>query len=831
MRKQNISRLLVGAATITLATMVANGEASASEQTKQQNAQHQTQHQQPQYQQSQHQAQHQQPQYQAQLQQTQHQTHQDPEWDYQAKERYKQQQEEQHAVQSAYHHLLNLKGLSEKQRGEFLKQLHENPTKETAQNVFSESIKDVNNPERRVAQRKAYINLLENNDLTLEDRERLIKEVKKNADHAQQIWIESHRLSNANSKNRISEHELNRLIKPTQEDYDRRDKFIESEKVKQLQSSNKGNTASVDELKDIILENKYDKVIEDVQKLEKLQGSNKDNTATEEQFNKFIAQDNQHFQQSPGIPDELFNKLRLPKQPAPQNNNIDFLTNRNNDNTVTSENIDNIFKPIAVNKKNTSKNQYQEAIVYPLFDDSYEETIKRLTSNKGKSKQEFQSETTYPLYENAPMESDKELLERLTSSNDDNTLNENNIDDLFPPMAVKRNQSKVKPEEGTAYPLINDSLDETIKHLPADKEMIKKHLEDKKLHERLISSNNDNTVNKHNIDKVFPPIALKPNKAKDTREEGTIYPLFNDSYKETIEKLPKHKEYLKKHFGNKANHSSKRVTKTYKYKKTQKYVIKHNAYAKRHKHKFPNIELPRKQVLKDLQDLQRQNKLTINDLERIMDYFPPIPVGHHQAQSYKNLFPNFELTKDQILKDLQELKKQNRVSTQDLEKIMSYFPATPVEQKKANVVKDTLKNSSVASKVTETKKFPTEDIVREKATNKVEKKSTLVDYYKSFKYYVSTYYKHKTIIDKSTLALLGGGSKTHIKPLDIRPGDNPAYNALKHARNYITEGINTGKVLYHLSKNPSTVKTLISAADTLSSFSNSISNFASSILK
>ena len=242
MRKQNISRLLVGAATITLATMVANGEASASEQTKQQNTHHQTQYQQPQ-----HQTQHQQPQYQAQLQQTQHQTHQDPEWDYQAKERYKQQQEEQHAVQSAYHHLLNLKGLSEKQRGEFLKQLHENPTKETAQNVYSESIKDVNNPERRVAQRNAYINLLRNNDLTLEDRERLIKEVKKNADHAQQIWIESHRLSNANSKNRISEHELNRLIKPTQEDYDRRDKFIESEKVKQLQSSNKGNTASVDE--------------------------------------------------------------------------------------------------------------------------------------------------------------------------------------------------------------------------------------------------------------------------------------------------------------------------------------------------------------------------------------------------------------------------------------------------------------------------------------------------------------------------------------------------------------------------------------------------------
>ncbi|TRW81323.1 hypothetical protein FNK43_07355 [Staphylococcus agnetis] len=734
MRKQNISRLLVGAATITLATMVANGEASASEQTKQQNAQHQTQHQQPQYQQSQHQAQ---------LQQPQHQTHQDSEWDYEAKERYKKQQEEQHAVQSAYHHLLNLKGLSEKQRGEFLKQLHESPTKETAQNVYSESIKDVNNPERRVAQRNAYINLLRNNDLTLEDRERLIKEVKKNADHAQQIWIESHRLSNANSKNRISEHELNRLIKPTQEDYDRRDKFIESEKVKQLQSSNKGNTASVDKLKDIILDNKYDKVIEDIEKLEKLQGSNKDNTATEEQFNKFIAQDNQHFQQSPGIPDELFNKLRLPKQPAPQKNNIEFLTNRNNDNTVTGENIDNIFKPIAVNKKNTSKNQYQEAIVYPLFDDSYEETIKRLTSNKGKSKQEFQSETTYPLYENAPMESDKELLERLTSSNDDNTVNENNIDGLFPPMAVKRNQSKVKPEEGTAYPLINDSRHETIKHLPADKEMIKKHIDGKKLHERLISSNNDNTVNKHNIDKVFPPIALKPNKAKDTREEGTIYPLFNDSYKETIEKLPKHKEYLKKHFDNKAKYSTKRVTKTYKYKKTQKYVIKHNAYAKRHKHQFPNIELPRKQVLKDLQDLQRQNKLTFKDLERVISYFPPIPVSHHKGHSYRNIFPNFELSRAQILKDLQDLQKHKRVSTQDLERIMHYFPIIPVDHKHAHIVKDTQKKAPATSKVTETKKYPTEAIVREKSSNKAENKSKLVAYYKSFKFYLSSIFNIK----------------------------------------------------------------------------------------
>ena len=50
---------------------------------------------------------------------------------------------------SNFFFFLQLKGLDEKQRGEFLKQLHENPTKETAQNVFSEASKDVANPERR----------------------------------------------------------------------------------------------------------------------------------------------------------------------------------------------------------------------------------------------------------------------------------------------------------------------------------------------------------------------------------------------------------------------------------------------------------------------------------------------------------------------------------------------------------------------------------------------------------------------------------------------------------------------------------------------------------
>ena len=417
MKKHHISRLIIGAATITLATMIANGEAKASEHTQPSLQQQTYQHQGP-------------------VQSTQHQI--------------PQATQDHPDVQRAHDYLIRLKGIDETQRQRFLKQLHENPTKETAQNVFSESIKDVNNPERRVAQRKAYINLLENNKLSLGDRERLIKELNKNPDHAQQIWIESHRLSNANTNNAISEHELKRLLRISRE---QEEKHKNSEQLKQLQGSNSGNTASV------------------------------------EQFQK-----------------------------------------------ITHANV------LDLEKHNHHKN-----------------------------------------VPNTPQ-----------------------IDDLT-------------------------------------------------------HANNDNTVNAHNIDQVYAPI--------------------------------------------------------------------------------------------------------------------------------------------------------------------------PVEQEKANIVKDTPKDSSPVSKATEGKKIPTESIVREKASNKDAQKWTLADNYKSFKNYFNTYYKHKALIDKSVLALFGGGSKTYIQPLEIRPGDNAAYNALKHVRNYITEGINTGKVLYYLSQNPDTVKSLISTAGTLSSFSNSISNFASSLFK
>ena len=92
-------------------------------------------------------------------------------------------------------------------------------------------------------------------------------------------------------------------------------------------------------------------------------------------------------------------------------------------------------------------------------------------------------------------------------------------------------------------------------------------------------------------------------------------------------------------------------------------------------------------------------------------------------------------------------------------------------------------------------------------------------------------FKHKSTIDKLVLAALGNGSKTHIKPLDIKPNGNVFYNTYAHARNYATEALNTGKVLYALYQNPKTVKTAIAAADTVSSFSHSLSNFFASIMK
>ncbi|NJH82724.1 C3-binding domain-containing protein [Staphylococcus agnetis] len=111
---------------------------------------------------------------------------------------------------------------------------------------------------------------------------------------------------------------------------------------------------------------------------------------------------------------------------------------------------------------------------------------------------------------------------------------------------------------------------------------------------------------------------------------------------------------------------------------------------------------------------------------------------------------------------------------------------------------------------------------------------TYKDYSKKYedaKYYVGKYYEYKGIVDKTVLSALGGGLKTHIAPLEIKNDSTAMYNAYAKVRNYVTEGINTGKVLYAFYQNPGVVKAAIDTANTVSSITGTISSFFSSLLK
>ncbi|MDP4460611.1 C3-binding domain-containing protein [Staphylococcus hyicus] len=103
--------------------------------------------------------------------------------------------------------------------------------------------------------------------------------------------------------------------------------------------------------------------------------------------------------------------------------------------------------------------------------------------------------------------------------------------------------------------------------------------------------------------------------------------------------------------------------------------------------------------------------------------------------------------------------------------------------------------------------------------------------YDNAKYYVGKYYNYKGIVDKSVLITLGDGLNSYIKPLEISDKNTAIYNTYAKARNYVTEGINTGKVLYAFYKNPGVVKTAIDTANTVSSITGTISSFFSSLLK
>ncbi|MGV3277871.1 B domain-containing protein [Staphylococcus hyicus] len=828
----------------------------------------------------------------------------------------KAKQEEQHVVQKAFQFLLQLKGLDEKQRSEFLKQLHENPTKETAQNVFSEASKDVANPERRVAQRKAYINLLENNKLPIGDLERLVKELHKNPDHAQQIWIESHRLSNANTQSKVSEHEFNRLVKPTQKDFDRRDDFLKSNELKALQGSNSGNTASVDEFQRFTQDSVID-LENNKQKLDYLLSSNKDNTVSAEQFRN----------------------IHLPNISVPsEKGSLEYLTNSNRDNTLTDDQLPNIINsfPIipvaqdatiqprakASHKRHAHKSSYvkERGITYPLL-----ENFGTQIKERG---------ITYPLFENTKAQ--KKFIEKLLGPNGTKNLTVEELDKLFPPIpvakeAAKKNvaHSKTKTtkrtqktkhqyQEAITYPLDVESNEDILKRLlgskslnnlaisqleslyptiPASKEAAQKKgnhqyqeaiayplYEDnvvrKALIDELVGPNGTKNISLEKLEKLFPAIPVAKDKASHkqhahksshVKERGTTYPLYehSDAQKKFIEELlgPNGTnnltlEQLEKLFPaipvakDKASHKQQAHKSTHVKERGTTYPLYEHSDAQ-------------KKFIEELLGPNGTNNLTLEQLEKL---FPAIPVtketmearqndriasankalvalnkdysvnSHRFAQREVNKAPHH--VQAQLQKQLDGILTTHR---EKAEKERLQKPETNKTSQKASTSKTDTQTKITQTKTTQSKATQ---------TTKSEQQTTTSSYYKSLKnyftqgyhnvaqshqgfkakyeqakYYFNTYFKHKSTIDKLVLAALGNGSKTHIKPLNIKPNGNVFYNTYAQARNYATEALNTGKVLYALYQNPKTVKTAIAAADTVSSFSHSLSNFFASIMK
>ncbi|WP_316960076.1 C3-binding domain-containing protein [Staphylococcus delphini] len=98
--------------------------------------------------------------------------------------------------------------------------------------------------------------------------------------------------------------------------------------------------------------------------------------------------------------------------------------------------------------------------------------------------------------------------------------------------------------------------------------------------------------------------------------------------------------------------------------------------------------------------------------------------------------------------------------------------------------------------------------------------------YNDAKYYTELYKNHKSLIDKTVLGLLNDkGSKAYIAPLEIDTNANIFTKSYAKTRNFVTEDINTGKVLHTLYKKPEVVKAAFTTIET----ANKVKNLVGSI--